>query len=144
ADELRRLFEALRDEPTRRQAIVRTALLTAARRSEILGMRWSELDGDWWTLPATRVKNGREHRLPLVPGVKAAIADLPRNGDFVFHSHISRQPTGQGTTVVVSEWFPPLCARAGIEGVRFHDLRRTVATMMNAIGIDPVIVERIL
>jgi integrase len=143
--ELRRLFEAMQDEPARRQAIVRTALCTAARRGDILGMKWAELDGDVWTLPAARSKNGREHRIPLVPSVKAAIEALPRDGEFVFHSHRSRKRIGQpGQSTLVSNWFPPACRRAGIEGARFHDLRRTAATMMNKIGIDPIIIERCL
>ena len=43
-------------------------ILTAARSGEILGMRWSEIDLDKkiWTVPADRMKAGREHRVPLV------------------------------------------------------------------------------
>ena len=39
--------------------------MTAARSGEVRGMRWSELDGDVWTIPASRMKAGREHRVPL-------------------------------------------------------------------------------
>jgi integrase len=44
-------------------------ILTAARSAEILGMRWSEIDLDKkiWTVPANRMKAGREHRVPLSP-----------------------------------------------------------------------------
>ena len=43
-------------------------ILTAARSGEILGMRWPEIDFDKkiWTVPADRMKAGREHRVPLV------------------------------------------------------------------------------
>jgi len=139
-DEIHRLFEALEAESPRRQAIVRMALLTAARRGEILGMGWAEIDGDVWTLPAARVKNKHEHRLPLVPSVLAAIEALPHDGPFVFHSH---RPVGQ-SAMQLWDWFPALCARAGIEGATFHDLRRTAATWLNKIGVAPVIVERVL
>src|SRR5262249_44459453 len=77
-DELHRLFQALEDEPARRKAIILTALMTAARKSEILDMQWDELEDGWWSLPASRTKNGREHRIPLVPSVLAAINALPR------------------------------------------------------------------
>lgn len=42
-------------------------ILTAARAGEALGARWSEmdLDGAIWTVPASRMKRGREHRVPL-------------------------------------------------------------------------------
>src|SRR5262245_48148408 len=41
------------------------AILTAARPSEAAGIRWSEIDGVAWKLPAERMKNHREHRVPL-------------------------------------------------------------------------------
>ena len=43
------------------------AILTAARTGEVLGARWDEIDGDVWTVPAERMKAGREHRVPLSP-----------------------------------------------------------------------------
>lgn len=45
------------------------AILTATRTNEVLGATWSEVDTDkaMWTIPATRMKAGREHRVPLSP-----------------------------------------------------------------------------
>ena len=40
-------------------------VLTAARSGEVRGMRWSEVQGDTWTVPGERMKGGREHRVPL-------------------------------------------------------------------------------
>jgi integrase len=44
-------------------------VLTAARTSEVLGAKWSEISFDEcaWTIPAVRMKGGREHRIPLAP-----------------------------------------------------------------------------
>jgi len=44
-------------------------ILTAARTSEVLGARWEEIDRaeQTWTIPAERIKAGREHRVPLSP-----------------------------------------------------------------------------
>lgn len=39
--------------------------LTATRSGEVRGMRWEEVDGDVWTVPAERMKAGRAHRVPL-------------------------------------------------------------------------------
>ena len=51
------------------QPAVRLALefvvLTAARLNEVLGARWSEIEGSTWTVPAARMKGKREHRVPL-------------------------------------------------------------------------------
>lgn len=42
-------------------------LVTAQRPGEVIGMHTSEIDGDWWTIPAERAKNGKTHRVPLSP-----------------------------------------------------------------------------
>ena len=55
------------------------AVLTAARTGEVLGMRWSEIDFAQavWTVPAERMKAGREHRVPLAPAAVALLRGLP-------------------------------------------------------------------
>ena len=60
------------------------AILTAARPSEALGARWSEIDGNVWTAPADRMKSGRAHRVPLAPRVVELLASMPREGEFIF------------------------------------------------------------
>ena len=54
------------------------AILTAARSGEVLNARWSELDLDAavWTVPAVRMKAGREHRVPLSPAAVQLLRDL--------------------------------------------------------------------
>jgi integrase len=65
--------------------------LTAARSGEVRGMTWDEIDlggaatsatstkrGAVWTVPASRMKNGREHRVPLTPEAVAVLEVLPR------------------------------------------------------------------
>ena len=49
-------------------------------------MRWSELDLTNWTLPRERTKNAEPHAVPIVSGMQAILADLPRfaGSDFVF------------------------------------------------------------
>ena len=76
----------------KRDAIAALALelciLTAARSGEILGMRWDEIDfgKKIWTVPAHRMKAGREHRVPLSHRATAILVRLTeeRSGDFVF------------------------------------------------------------
>jgi hypothetical protein len=64
------------------------AILTAARSGEVLGARWAEIDLDAkvWTVPAARMKAGREHRVPLSGRALAILETLAaaRTGDFVF------------------------------------------------------------
>jgi integrase len=64
------------------------AILTAARTGEVIGARWDEIDlaERLWTIPADRMKAGREHRVPLSEAALAIVEQLAkiREGDFVF------------------------------------------------------------
>ncbi len=78
-------------------------LLTAQRPGEVIGLHTREIDGDWWTLPAERSKNGREHRVYLAATVKDIIAEaiaevkrcrsyrLPRNTAALYSLHRIRK-----------------------------------------------------
>ena len=50
-------------------------VLSAARSGEVRGMRWDEIAGDVWTVPAARMKAGRDHRVPLSPRAVAILED---------------------------------------------------------------------
>ena len=62
--------------------------LTSCRAGEVLGMTWAEVDGDTWTVPASRMKTKREHRVPLARQSLAILdeaREVPRRGgDLVF------------------------------------------------------------
>jgi integrase len=57
-------------------------ILTAGRTAEVLGAPWSEFDLDnaTWTVPAERMKAGKEHRVPLAPRAVEILTALPRDG----------------------------------------------------------------
>lgn len=62
-------------------------ILTAARSGEVRGAKWSEIDLDAavWTVPAERMKAGKEHRVPLTPAAVALLKAMPRDtGEIVF------------------------------------------------------------
>ncbi len=71
-------------------------ILTAARSGEVLGMRWAEIDLDKkvWTVPAGRMKAGREHRVPLSPRATTILRQLEKlkAGDFVFVGQARNKP----------------------------------------------------
>ncbi|MDA8232638.1 MAG: integrase arm-type DNA-binding domain-containing protein [Magnetospirillum sp.] len=64
------------------------AILTAARTGEVIGARWSEIDlaKKVWTVPAERMKAGREHRVPLSEAAVAVLETMQtiKEGDYVF------------------------------------------------------------
>jgi integrase len=84
----------------KRDAVAALALeftiLTAARSGEVLGARWNEIDfgRKVWTVPAARMKGGREHRVPLSRRVLAVLKklDSARTGEYVFSGRRPGKP----------------------------------------------------
>jgi integrase len=142
-EEIRRLWMALEGEPLKVQAAFKLALLTCARRSELLGMAWTELDLDrgWWTLPADRTKRGEEHRIPLAP----TAVSLLRHFEAASKSPIvlSGGRTGRAMTTP-QKWMTKIRASAGLEDFVFHDLRRTAASGLSSIGVPRLTISKIL
>ncbi len=96
------------------------AILTAARSGEVLGARWDEFDLERavWTLPAERMKAGREHRVPLPRRVLKIVKALheKRDGEFVF----SGQKSGKPLSVMALEM---VLRRMKVDGVTVHGFR---------------------
>ncbi|MEE4454760.1 tyrosine-type recombinase/integrase [Novosphingobium resinovorum] len=67
---------------------------TAARTSEVLHAKWCEFDLDnrLWTIPAERMKAGKEHRVPLTPQVMALLNVLTENKTFLFPGQSKGKP----------------------------------------------------
>jgi integrase len=65
---------------------VELQILTACRPGEVAGAKWGEVDLDaaTWSIPAERMKAGREHRVPLSSDAVALLKALPRSSDYVF------------------------------------------------------------
>jgi integrase len=119
-------------------ALVRFLLLTAARRGEALEMRWAEIDGATWTLPAARNKTGVELVRPLSQAALAVLAAQLRKGDFVF----SR--SGSGALGGLTELKAKLDRDSGTAGWRLHDLRRSARSLMSRAGVSSDHAERCL
>jgi integrase len=70
------------------------AILTAARASEVLHAKRSEIDraGRMWVVPKGRMKMRREHRVPLCDSALKIIDALPRNGDYLFPGYKAGRP----------------------------------------------------
>ena len=66
-DDVPAFLAALQTRPSMAARALEFAIFTAARTAEVLGARWSEIDlsAKVWTVPAERMKAGREHRVPL-------------------------------------------------------------------------------
>jgi len=87
-DDVPAFIGKLREREATAALALEFAILTAARSGEVLGARWAEIDAEEkvWTIPASRMKAGREHRVPLSTMVLAILERLcvVRSGPFVF------------------------------------------------------------
>ena len=104
-DDAASFFASLRTrEGVATKALAFTAL-TAARSAETRGATWSEVDTDkaLWTIPAARMKAGREHRVPLTDAALAVLRDVPRldGNDLVFRAPRGGQLSDMALTAVM-------------------------------------------
>lgn len=78
--EVPKFMEKLREREGVAYRALEFAILTAARRGEVISARWDEIDlaGETWVIPKERMKGGREHRVPLSKAAMAILAALPR------------------------------------------------------------------
>jgi integrase len=122
--------------------VFRLLVLTAQRRGEVAGMRWSEIDFDRriWTIPIARSKNKQSHDVPLSEPVLDLLRSVPRfvGSEYVF--------TTTGTTPIsgFGRVKDRLDFAIGTSDWRTHDLRRTAASGMARLGVPPHVVEKVL
>jgi integrase len=121
-------------------------LVTAQRPGEVIGIHSSEIDGCWWTIPAERSKNGREHRVFLTP---LAINLMEGEKGFVFESPKGEKPIGVNALAraLRNNLKPhPKTGKIRMQMEPFtpHDLRRTAATRLAEMGYTDEIIGAIL
>jgi integrase len=144
--------------------IVQLLILTGQRRDEVGGLRWPELDlsQKQWLLPADRSKNGEQNLVPLAPQALSIIDSLPHikgGAQLVFtttgetavsgFSKIKQRLDAAMLSIKRREAKDAGADAKAIEAItlapwRFHDLRRTVASGCQRLGIPLEVSEAIL
>jgi len=140
-DEIRAVWAGCDAEPGIIADAFRLMLVTAQRRGEVLSMRWQDVDGSWWTIPAELAKNGLAHRVPLSRQALAILERLRKraNGPWVFPSPTTERPIENPQKAAER-----LRERSKVADLRLHDLRRTAASLMTGMGISRLTVKKIL
>jgi integrase len=123
---------------------LRLQLLTAQRKGEVIALSWNQISSEVWTIPAGIAKNKHAHRIPLSVQALALL-------DYIkAHAGASRwafpSPSGKGhiTPEAVDHAIRNNRQLFGINPFTPHDLRRTVASHMTAMGISRLVVGKIL
>lgn len=131
--------------------IVRLLMITGQRREEVTGLQWGELhrDNAEWLMPGSRSKNGRAHTVPLSPLAVTefdAIAgpSWPRTG-FVFTTTDTTRVSGHSRAKTrLDRLIGELAPDTDVPQWRLHDLRRTLATGLQKIGVRFEVTEAVL
>ncbi len=99
---------------------VEFGILTAARSGEVRGATWAEIDLDaaLWTVPAERMKGGREHRVPLSKRTMEILETAPRTGDYIFPGSRANSPLSDMSLTAVLR-------RMGRPEITMHGFRST-------------------
>ena len=132
-------------------ATFRLRLLTAQRGAEVHAMRWKDIDGAWWTIPAEFAKNKLSHRVPLSPQSLRVLEQVrkltdeqdekagQKRSEWVFQNPIRREDHIYECQKLARR----VRAESKIEH-RPHDFRRTAASMMAGMGIQRLVISKIL
>lgn len=151
-DELVLVWRTSEGVPMVWRTFFRLLILTGQRRSEVSGMRWEELDrrSAIWTIPPERAKNSKAHLVPLAPSALAEIdlaaggPEWPREGYVLTTNSRSAVSGISKAKAALDAAMADTRAGQAIPHWRLHDLRRTVATGLQRLGVRFEVTEAVL
>ncbi|RLV58029.1 DUF4102 domain-containing protein [Parashewanella curva] len=138
--------------------ILKLLLFTACRVNEITSAKWQDIDFEKqeWTIPKENVKSKKgaekEHKIPLNDSINSLLYEAKNayaylNSEFVFPS-LTCTTVAPGTKPIdkrsVARAINRNIDNFGIEAFTPHDLRRTAATLLGKLSVDPIVIEKVL
>lgn len=149
--ELKALWTASDGVNTLFRGAVRLLIVTGQRREEVAGLKWAELDraATLWTLPADRAKNGVTHLVPLSALAIKVLDDLAGGDEWpsaglVFSTTGKTPISGFSKAKLALDKGMADALAADVPGWRYHDLRRTLATGLQRLGVRFEVTEAVL
>lgn len=141
-EEMQRFRDALEVEGPLMRDFFWLCLLTGARKTNVLRMRWEHVDLDLglWMIPAAEFKNGSDHTIPLSAAALAVLSR--RKGDdatWVFPGRRKGRPLAEPKRA-----WGRLMERSRLRNLTIHDLRRTVGSYLAIQGTDVVLIAKTL
>jgi integrase len=133
----------LNSSPKWLQEIILFAMNTGFRLSEILDLKWPQVDLSKKTITILVQKNKGKDTLPLCEGALEILKGRSKNGldetDYVFHTRNCTRIASRN----LQKAFSSAIKKSGIEKLRFHDLRHTFATRLVQAGVDLYTVQKL-
>jgi len=119
-------------------AYLQILLLTGARRGEVLGLKWGDINTQWKGITVRdKVEGSRE--IPLTPYVASLLGRLPRRNEWVFSSATS----ASGCLTVPNTPHKSACRVAGLSGLSLQGLRRSFKSLTEWLEVPVGIVAQI-
>ena len=156
-EEIKAFWQAASELSWPFENVFKVLLLSGQRREEVAGMRWREIDLDaaTWTIAKERCKNGKAHTVDFSPeavwvldtlGDAAAprVARTSEEADLVFSTTGRTPVSGFSKTKARIDARMQQILGDKFQPWRTHDLRRTAASGMAALGFQPHVIERVL
>jgi integrase len=134
-DEVQRLYSC---SANHLKPIILTALFTGMRKSEILKLKWGDVDFSRGIIFVRDSKNNEAREVPMSDRLTETLYSLNHNSPYVFASDKGKPHT------CIKTAFQNAVKRAKIKDFRFHDLRHTFASHLAMRGIDLIAIKELL
>ena len=141
-EEENRLLSALTGLRSHLRPMVIVALGTGMRRGDHFKLRWGQVDFQRNVVHVPNSKTGKDYDVPMNRDVRDVLLRLRReraNSDFVFVNPKTGQPYTSLKTA-----FGKACRLAGIENLRWHDLRHTFGTRLGEAGFPESVIAELM
>ncbi len=120
--------------------IVVFALNTGMRLGEILNLKWANVDQEAGMIKVEYTKSGKTRYIPMNQTLKGLLLELRKERQ----EYVFTNPDSKDRFRDIKRSFYSGCRRAGITGLRFHDLRHTFASRLVRNGVDIGTVRKLL
>jgi integrase len=144
-EELRGVWNAAKKIGWPFGSVLQLLILTGARRGEIAELRWTEVSDNSLRLAGERTKNGEPYTIPLSKPAAAIVADLPKVA-LDAEGEVSELVFTTNGKTPISGWSKAKRSLADddLPSWTIHDLRRTVATGLQRLGVGLQTIEAVL
>ncbi len=125
--------------PEHLKPIIIIAVQTGMRRGEILALKWKNINFRKGYIEIEDSKSGESRKVPMNSTVYETLKGLDKSHAYIFYN-----PKTRKNIIEIKRSFTTAREKAGLNKVRFHDLRHTAATRMCELGVPLKIVSKIL
>ena len=144
--EIKNLLKAASEHSEDMYICVLIALLTGARKSEILKLTWTVVDFEHRMFYFLNTKNGEDRGTPMHDFLYDSLIAFMRKSTVrnLKNDYVFKNSLGQPNEALIGKEFPKIVKKCGIEDFRFHDLRHTGASWQAMSGISQPITQKTL